>query len=366
MIDAIIFEGDNAQSPVEMMLVEARHAALADNVEKLLAVPEIKRVFLLTNRPELVRFSDDNRFIGLLNTIKPAEFHFGRELINLAERFDIEAFLYLGGAAVPLIETDELSRTCRTVMEKNCFVTNNVQSADLLALSSASILKKHTPVATDNALTMMLRYEAGVEQVLMPVTLGTQFDIDTPTDLLVLADSPFGGPRLRAFLDKLALDTRQVRNLKDVLRGYYEDIALIGRVGAPVIARMNSNFRVRLRVFSEERGMKALGRLERGEVVSLLGYWIKEIGPQQFFDYLSRVARAAVFDTRVIFAHICGDLTDADRFYSDLLQPEHISHPWVREFTEAARSCPIPVVLGGHSLVAGGIYAWQEELGCLI
>lgn len=366
MIDAVIFEGDNAQSPVEKMLVEARHAALADNIEKLLAVPEIRRVILLTNRPKLLHLSDDKRFIGLLNNVKPPEFHFGRELVTLVDRFEIDSFIYLGGAAVPLIKKEELGQACRAILEKNCFVTNNVQSADLMAISSAKILKDFPPVASDNALAMMLRYDAGVEQVLLPMTLGTQFDIDTPTDLLVLADSPFGGPRLRAVLDRLALDTAPVRNLKKVLCGDYEEVALIGRVGAPVIARMNSNFKVRLRVFSEERGMKALGRLERGEVVSLLGYWVKEIGPGQFFDYLSRVARAAIFDTRVIFAHLCGDLNDADRFYSDLLQPDHISHPWVREFTEAARACPIPVVLGGHSLVTGGIYAWQEELGCLI
>ena len=29
--------------------------------------------------------------------------------------------------------------------------------------------------------------------------------------------------------------------------------------------------------------MKALGRLERNEVVSLLGFWLEEIGPDRFF-----------------------------------------------------------------------------------
>ena len=50
----------------------------------------------------------------------------------------------------------------------------------------------------------------------------------------------------------------------------------------------------------------------------------------------------------------------ADRFYSDLRQPEKISDPWVRRFTEAAIEAPIPVVLGGHSLVSGGLYALVE------
>ena len=34
--------------------------------------------------------------------------------------------------------------------------------------------------------------------------------------------------------------------------------------------------------------MKALGRLEHNEVVSLLGYWLEEIGPERFFLLLRR------------------------------------------------------------------------------
>ncbi|HEY8884495.1 MAG TPA: hypothetical protein VIO35_04220, partial [Chloroflexota bacterium] len=64
-------------------------------------------------------------------------------------------------------------------------------------------------------------------------------------------------------------------------------------------------------------------------------------------------------------------LSASDRFHSDLLQPEAIVDPVARAFTQAALAAPIPVVLGGHSLVAGGLWvlsdaAWRErdrELG---
>jgi hypothetical protein len=39
------------------------------------------------------------------------------------------------------------------------------------------------------------------------------------------------------------------------------------------------------------------------------------------------------------------------------MQPELIANRVAREFTEAAMLAPIPVVLGGHSLVAGGLWA---------
>jgi hypothetical protein len=44
-----------------------------------------------------------------------------------------------------------------------------------------------------------------------------------------------------------------------------------------------------------------------------------------------------------------------DRFASDLLLPEGIRDPWLRKLTRSAREAPIPVLLGGHSLVGPGV-----------
>jgi hypothetical protein len=48
------------------------------------------------------------------------------------------------------------------------------------------------------------------------------------------------------------------------------------------------------------------------------------------------------------------------------MQPEGISDPWLSDFTAAAREAPIPVVLGGSSLVGAGVQllseaAWREK-----
>ncbi|MBS3983672.1 MAG: hypothetical protein KGZ41_07700 [Dethiobacter sp.] len=365
-MDVVIFEGNQANSPVEELLVHARHAALQDNLAKILALPDVNRVFLVTNRPELTVWSDE-RILPVLNKTAPADFHFGRELFSLVERYRLKAILCLGGAAVPLISQAELTDAVRLVLSKpGRYVTNNVQSADILAFNPATVLKEHPLPATDNALVLLLRYGAGFEQCLLPTTPGTQFDIDTPTDLLLLAASPFGGPALRAALSSLQLNTTPVKRLKEVLRGQYPEVALIGRVGAPAIALLNQNFKVRLRVFSEERGMKSLGRLERNEVVSLLGYFLEEVGLERFFKYLERTVQAALIDTRVLFAHLKKPLSDADRFYSDLGFYEQVEDEFVREFTRAASQCAIPILLGGHSLVSGCLWVLVEEIGCLI
>ena len=39
-----------------------------------------------------------------------------------------------------------------------------------------------------------------------------------------------------------------------------------------------------------------------------------------------------------------------------------IIDPWLCEFTQAASQAPIPIILGGHSAVAGGLYVLSEIL----
>ncbi|HZP26437.1 MAG TPA: hypothetical protein VFB90_05255, partial [Dehalococcoidia bacterium] len=62
-----------------------------------------------------------------------------------------------------------------------------------------------------------------------------------------------------------------------------------------------------------------------------------------------------------------GDLPGAeDRFLSDLGRWQDIDEPFLREFTRAACESDLPVLLGGHSLVSGGLmllaeHAWQEH-----
>jgi hypothetical protein len=133
-----------------------------------------------------------------------------------------------------------------------------------------------------------------------------------------------------------------------------------GRVSASTWAYLEQETACRVRLFSEERGMRASGRQARGEALSLLGFYLEEVGLERFFATLATMSQAAFLDSRVLFAHRKIWPSAADRFYSDLRQPEKINDPWVRRFTEAAIAAPIPVVLGGHSLVSGGLYALVE------
>ena len=112
--------------------------------------------------------------------------------------------------------------------------------------------------------------------------------------------------------------------------------------------------------------MQAEGRLGGGQARSLLGFYLAEVGVERFFATLAELADAVFLDSRVLLAHLGIEASRADRFLSDIGRHEEIEEPFLRQFTEAARHAPIPVLLGGHSLVSGGLmalveYAWQEH-----
>jgi hypothetical protein len=138
-------------------------------------------------------------------------------------------------------------------------------------------------------------------------------------------------------------------------------VLVAGRVNSRTLAYLEHETLSRSRVFSEERGMRADGRLAAGEVRSLLGMHLERVGVECFFgEVIPQLGQAAFLDDRVLWAHCQVWPPASDRFSSDLYQPQVIADPFVRAFTEAAMSCPIPVVLGGHSLVAGGLYVLVE------
>ncbi len=357
---ALIFEGGPPpQNELQAGVLAVRHAAALDAVEKY-ARAGVDAVMLVTNHAGL---AGEAERLGarVWDTSGEQPFHFGRVLQRIVAEVGAGGVLYTSGAAVPLITEEEIRWVLRA-MESSppCVVVNNLQSIDLAAWSPAEYVQRIEPPASDNFLGWLLR-EQGMERILIPNSAGIHFDLDTPTDFAILALSGQGGPRTREALKVLALPLGRLVEAADTLATELPEVALIGRVGTPIIDHMNKYLRVRLRVFSEERGMKALGRIEEGKVVSLVADLIDDLGPERFFRRLEGICSAVFFDTRVVFAHRGRRVSEWDRFHSDLGLVEQIQDPWVRRFTEAALSCRIPVVLGGHSVVSGGLWVLADR-----
>lgn len=375
-VTAIVFEGGQPLHPLAVPMMAVRTSVTLDTLQKLLHVPEIEQVVVCSDRADVV---EGARRLGAVVEEQPAgPFHFGRWLQDVVQRRAREGVLYLGGASAPLMtQADFAAAASLLTWGGPRVVANNPQSPDLVGFYPAGLIQSVEAPATDNALGLALR-DLDVERVLIPVSYRASFDLDTPTDLLIYREilrsaGAAGGPpaaaapresqlrvhasaATRALLESLDWNPPRWDEALRQLSRPFADVALIGRVGAPLIAHLNETYTLRLRVFSEERGMKALGREERGEVRTLLGAYIEDAGPQRFFNRLAEVADVAIIDTRPLFAHGGRRVSEADRFASDLGMVELIHDPWVRELTVAATAPKVaPAILGGHSLVSGGL-----------
>ncbi len=185
-------------------------------------------------------------------------------------------------------------------------------------------------------------------------------DLDTPSDLALISRHPDLMPYLRNVVNDERLSRIPVDDVLREITVEGNTLALIGRVSPLALQALNKATHCWTRVLAEERGMVASGRISRGEVRSMLSPWIRARGFAGFFKDLSEMANAAVFDSRVLFAAEGVYPDAADRFASDLFWHDVIRDPWLKDFTQAAAEAPLPTILGGHSVVAGGLYALAE------
>ena len=356
----LIMTGSGEGSEVERMVAQARQAITLDTVDKALTVEAMDRVIVSTNSHALAEQLRDKLVCVELDA-PGKEFHFGRQLLALIEKYKVERLFYMGGGSGPLLSTEEMGHLAEDLLSADrLLITNNFYSTDFAAFTPASILKDADPPAFDNDLGWLLGETLGLPIRELPRTAATQLDVDTPIDLMTIKLHPAAGRHVQQYLEQLDLD---ISHLEESIKFFTNREAMVvvaGRVSAATWTYLESETACQVRLFAEERGMRASGRQGRGEVRSLLGFYLDEVGEEEFFAALSTLGQAAFIDSRVIFAHRGLWPSAADRFYSDLRQPEKIADPFVRHFTEAAMHAPIPIVLGGHSLVAGGLYTLIE------
>ncbi|MGA2286610.1 MAG: hypothetical protein ABSG55_10125, partial [Dehalococcoidia bacterium] len=192
-----------------------------------------------------------------------------------------------------------------------------------------------------------------------PRSAANQFNIDTPSDLAILKLIGHAGPRLSRWLDDAEVDVSGYEACLRLLTSPTAQILVAGRVGSQVWQYLEKETACKVRLVSEERGLRAEGR-EDGKARSLLGFHLQQVGSERFFAELAEMADGAFIDTRVLLAHLSKRPSRADRFLSDLGRYEEIDDPFLREFTESAVKARIPILLGGHSLVAGGLMALTQ------
>ncbi len=350
-----------ASSDIENLIAQAQLAAALDTLDKLRRVPEIGAMVVSTANRE---FAERAAALGAeIEMDAPGgEFHFGRTLAALVAKYRADIPLYIGGGSGVLMRVEDWRELAQRILRQpDTVISNNYYSTDFAAWSPGAALARIEPPPLDNDLAFRLGERAGLRADPLPKNAATQLDIDTPSDLLAVQFHPAVETHLRAVLDSARLDVAGVAPIRALMKERTATLLIAGRVSASMALFLERSTRCEWRILSEERGMRASGRQARGQVRSLLGALLDRVGAQEFFVTLKGLADAMVLDSRVLFAHRGMHPTPPDRFYSDLLMPEAIQDPFIRAFTAAARAASLPVLIGGHSLVSGGMYALAES-----
>jgi hypothetical protein len=197
----------------------------------------------------------------------------------------------------------------------------------------------------------------------MPACAATRADVDTPTDLLLLIRHPDLGPSVRRFLESAPPRLLgHVDSLLGVLTTPARTLAVIGRSTSHLWRMLERKTQIWVRLFVEERGMLASGRVTRGEVRSLIGEALDAWGPREFVRRLAETSDAALWDTRVWLATRGPWPPESDRFAADLGWPDEVQDPGLRDLTAEISEAEIPILTGGHGVVAGSALALLEAL----
>ncbi|MBI2264856.1 MAG: hypothetical protein HYU64_06740 [Armatimonadetes bacterium] len=354
----LLMHGGGGTEPVEQNLGRVKRAILRTHVERAALLPSIDRIIAAVDDPEFARELSELSVETVLTDTAP--FHFGETLRFLIHRFKLERLLYVGAGALPLAGPEELETLATCVAGSHrVLATNNLFSSDCVGFSPAEALMTFPPPESDNRLAYLL-HESGLPLAEVPRSLGLIFDVDTPIDAVILAMHPEAPVGARAAASSLRC-LLPVSEARQALLDPGLEVFVYGRAGSLLLSVLDKDAASRIRFFSEERGMKAQGRVQSGSVTTILGSLLSRFDFKEFFSLLGGVVHAAFLDTRPLFASAGIAVSARDRYLSDLGQHSEITDSYVRALTRAALEASIPVVLGGHSLVSGGLWALLDS-----
>jgi hypothetical protein len=277
-----------------------------------------------------------------------------------------------GGGATGLVVLGSGSLPLATLIDRRAFVetarrpettalTNSRYSADAIAIARADALPPIPDLAGDNAIPRWLEERAGwtVTDLRRRWRLGV--DLDSPLDVELTRPGTLPADVAATIRDRLAALGRVAGDRR-------AELVVAGRSSATTLRWLEGNTACRVRALIEERGLRASARLALADepgrpsrpARSILGALLDRDGPESLGDRLAELGDGAVVDTRVLLAHRLGIDEAAwpspeDRFASDLLAAERVRDPWLRALTRAALEAPIPILLGGHTLVGPGL-----------
>jgi hypothetical protein len=288
----------------------------------------------------------------------PDDLPFGARLRNLVGGLGDGGLVLLGSGAVPLATLSDVRAFVAAAgsADQPRALANNRYSADVIAIARArETLDGVGDLPADNALPRWLAETAGIPVDDLAHRWRLAIDIDGPLDLVLLGGAWSSG---LSASERAAVDQRLAR-IRALATDPAAELVVAGRTSATSLRWLERSTASRTRAIVEERGLRT-ARPGQRPPASVLGALLERDGPSSLGTHLARLGEGAILDSRVLLAHRLGAderrwPSPEDRFASDLLLHARIADPWLRDLTAAAADAPIPILLGGHTLVGPGL-----------
>jgi len=287
----------------------------------------------------------------------PDDVPFGRRLRELASKIGDGGLVVLGSGAIPLATAaDRRAFVATAAADGPGALANDRFSADVVAIARARTTLRDLPdLSSDNSLPRWLAEHAGIPVADLRGRWRLGIDIDGSLDLVLLGGT---WAQLLSADDRARVETR-LAAVRAAAGDPRAELLVAGRTSSASLRWLERSTASRTRALIEERGLRTIAAGQRPPS-SVLGILLERDGPSSLSAHLARLGDAATIDTRVLLAHRLGAdergwPVPEDRFAADLLLHERITDPWLRDLTAAAADAPIPVLLGGHTLVGPGL-----------
>jgi len=262
------------------------------------------------------------------------------------------------GSGMPAMTAADWSAV-RAAIESGNATANRMFSCDWIGVPDGRLLSCVAGERVDNRFALLVRDGTDVDVQSYARSARSLLDVDTPADLTVLqaaasvASLELGELSAAALSNWRELDEpgRLAWRVFEVMTRRDEELMIAGRVSGSDWSVVDRDTSCRVRVLSEERGLRTRQRRAR----SLLGELYEWAGQDGFLLALEGMGDAMVWDTRPFLAHLGWDLSRDDRFWADLGCWQQISDERMRSLVSMLEDSA--VLMGGHSLVSGGLLA---------
>ena len=288
----------------------------------------------------------------------PAAGSFGERVRRFVRDTNANGVVVLGSGSLPLTNAADWREFVEVAGgPTGRALTNNRFSGDAIAVAGASVLAELPNLASDNGLPRWLA-DRGVVVRDLAHRWRLQLDLDSPLDALLVKPV-----ETTLDLERAGIDPGPVRaglaGVAATARDPGCELVVAGRGSSSGLAWLERRTASRTRALIEERGFRTRSSGQR-PVRSVLGTVLDRDGPEAFGARLAELGDAAIVDSRVLLAHRLGPderrwPAAEDRFASDLLLADRIADPWLGALTTSALQAPIPIVVGGHTLVGPGL-----------